>query len=292
MGCSTRKGIRLSHPLPNCLQPDTEDTLVSLDDALLLDYMQGFHGYGSYEAPYWFVGMEEGSTGSIDEITNRISVWAKRGKPELDDLVGFHHATGLDWLFKPDAPLQPTWRGLIRLFLAAEGISADVEQVRNIQRTELGRMGGTNALIELFPLPSKSTHHWLYADHSSVHCLRSRKTYYQEVGPARIRHLRERMREHQPKAVICYGLSHRLWWEQIAGPFAPSGLPRLEVASCGSILVALIPHTSQGVSNRFLEEAGATIAAFPTWPLSSLYHEKSPPSKSRQVESQVQMRTW
>ena len=78
---------------------------------------------------------------------------------------------------------------------------------------------------------------------------------------SRIRHLRERVREHRPKAVICYGLGHRRRFEQIAGPFAPAGLPRLGVASAGDTLVALIPHTSQGVSNSFLEGAGAIIAA-------------------------------
>lgn len=232
---------------------------MDLDDTLLQDYMYGFHGYGSYDAPYWFVGMEEGSTGTVDEIAHRISVWAQRGKRELDDLVGFHRATGLGWLFEPGAKLCPTWRGLIRLLLAAEGVSADVERVRRFQRTELGRIGGTNTLIELFPLPSRSTSDWLYRAHSAISCLQSREAYYQVVGPTRVRHLRERIQQHRPKAVICYGLGHRQWFERIAGPFASCGLPRLGIASCGSTLVALIPHTSQGVSNRFLEGAGAII---------------------------------
>ncbi len=31
-----------------------------LDDHLLQDFIDGFYGYGNYNAPYWFVGMEGG----------------------------------------------------------------------------------------------------------------------------------------------------------------------------------------------------------------------------------------
>jgi hypothetical protein len=35
------------------------------DHTLLTDYINGFWGYGTFSADYWFVGMEEGGGGTI-----------------------------------------------------------------------------------------------------------------------------------------------------------------------------------------------------------------------------------
>jgi hypothetical protein len=136
-----------------------------LDDTLLQQYMAGFCGYGDHEADYWLVGLEEGSTGTMDEIASRLNVWHARGRPELDDLVGFHEQTGLGSRYFGTRPrLQATWGRLIRVLLAAQGIAPTREQVRQFQATELGRIGGRNSLMELFPLPACSTGHWPYSD--------------------------------------------------------------------------------------------------------------------------------
>jgi hypothetical protein len=39
---------------------------VVLDDTLLARYAETFCGYGRYDAPYWFVGLEEGSDGTVE----------------------------------------------------------------------------------------------------------------------------------------------------------------------------------------------------------------------------------
>lgn len=56
------------------------------DDELLLAYMDGFYGYGNYQAPYWFVGMEEGGGDSSADVSSRLKIWNERGRQELEDL--------------------------------------------------------------------------------------------------------------------------------------------------------------------------------------------------------------
>src|SRR5689334_17327054 len=114
----------------------------SFDDDLLQDYMDGFYGYGNYAADYWFVGMEEGSTGTFEEIALRLRQWDQRGRNELEDVVDYHAWTGNPRLFGPDAKIQPTWGGLIKIILSTEHQSLDRERVRRFQREQLGRAHG------------------------------------------------------------------------------------------------------------------------------------------------------
>jgi hypothetical protein len=80
----------------------------ALNDDLLQDYANNFFGYGSYSGDYWFVGMEEGSSGLLSEISQRIKEWDNRGRNELEDLVDYDAATGRSQWFTPRARLQPT----------------------------------------------------------------------------------------------------------------------------------------------------------------------------------------
>jgi len=236
-----------------------------LDDALLQQYMAGFCGYGDHNGDHWLFGMEEGSDGTADEITRRLDTWRAQGKPELADVVTFSQAVGGlagQW-FRPNPGIQPTWGRLIRILFALRGVSPTREQIRQFQAAELGRVGGANAIIELFPLPAFSTGHWPYANWSSLPYLRDRRSYYEEVGPARVGRLATRIQEHRPKLILCYGIQHRAWWEQIAGqPFTSTSVPGLELTAAGPTLFALIPHpTFHGISNSWLESVGDTLRA-------------------------------
>jgi hypothetical protein len=224
-----------------------------------------FCGYGNQNADYWLFGMEVGSDGTVDEIARRLNTWQGQGKPELADVVTFSNGVGGlagQW-FRPNPGIQPTWGRLIRILFALRGVSPTREQVRQFQAEELGRLGATNAIIELFPLPAFSTGHWPYANWSSLPYLRDRRSYYEEVGPARVRRLATRIQEHRPKVVLCYGLQHRAWWEQVTGRrFTASDVPGLELAAATPTLFALIPHpTFHGISNSWLESVGAAVRA-------------------------------
>ena len=42
-----------------------------LNDRLLNDFISSFFGYGNYRGDCWFIGMEEGGGGTLDEVSRR-----------------------------------------------------------------------------------------------------------------------------------------------------------------------------------------------------------------------------
>lgn len=50
------------------------------DDDLLTVFVRRFFGYGSWEAPIWFIGMEEGGGKRFQELNERFDKWNRRGQ--------------------------------------------------------------------------------------------------------------------------------------------------------------------------------------------------------------------
>jgi hypothetical protein len=227
------------------------------DDDLLDAFMDSFYGSGHYTAPYWFVGMEEGGHGTFREVAGRLAAWHAGGRRELHELGD----ANAPW-FGPRATLQRTWAKLIHTVLSAEGQPVDREAVREYQRTRLGRRAGFDCLLELLPLPSPSTGEWLYSRYSGLPHLVSRDAYREYWAERRANHIRERIAQHQPRAVVFYSVNptYQHWWKRIAAlPFAP---PRdgLQVAQSSSTLFIITRHP-RGQRNAHFDAIGRLIAA-------------------------------
>jgi hypothetical protein len=235
-----------------------------LNDQLLSAYIDTFYGYGTYAAPYWFVGMEEGGGGSLSAADGRITQWLNRGQNELEPLRDDDSISTSPW-FRPNPKAQPTWKHLIRMALVAQGLSPSLEEIKAYQRDRLGRAHGETCLLELLPLPSPSTRDWYYSPYTSLPQLQSREIYMNHYAPSRAEHLREQVSTHIPKPVVFYSVNHwyRRWWELIAGvPFKP------ETTSGGDILLgvtsattfAIVKHpVSMGVTKRYYEDIGKLL---------------------------------
>lgn len=239
---------------------------LSLEPHAIDSYIRSFYGHGSYEAKYWFLGMEFGGGNSLEEIVSRLKGWYERGGKELEDLGPIDVGAGSRW-FLPPYPLQPTWAKLIRIVLTAEKQPPTKGATRAYQRDMLGRAGGLDCILELLPLPSPGLGHWMFypafaQKYSQLWYLRNRETYTQKVAPTRIAHLRARIEEHQPQAVVFYGSSYRYWWEQIPGrTFEPSNLNKVLVATKGPTLFIVMQHpTARGVSTSYFDAIGRMIA--------------------------------
>jgi predicted RNase H-like nuclease len=94
--------------LPN---QETKDSLGlpmrMIDETRLNDFMHRFYGYGSWDAPLWFVGMEEGGGNTLEELELRLKAWD--GSDDLADLKDFHaHLGGTNW-FSSRPKIQSTW---------------------------------------------------------------------------------------------------------------------------------------------------------------------------------------
>jgi hypothetical protein len=230
-----------------------------IDEARLRDFVRLFFGYGSWAAPLWFIGMEEGGGNSIDEIERRLRAWD--GSDALADIGEYHNEIGgTDW-FARHPPLQTTWAKLIRVVLASHGQQqATTEDVRAYQRDHLGRRAGETAIIELLPLPSPSTSAWLYPSWG-VALYATREDYVRAELPGRIAELRRRLLQHKPKVVVFYGLGYREHWEAIAGGRFESVEGTRFFALKRESLFIMAPHpAAKGIRNEDFDAIGGWIA--------------------------------
>ena len=234
-----------------------------LDDRLLGTYIDTFYGYGNYGGDWWLVGMEEGSTGGVAEVADRLRLWEERGRRELEDVEVFAASPDLGKWFTPRPPLQPTWRGLIRLILSAEARATDAETARAYQSTQLGRGSSNNCILELMPLPSPSIGDWMYGVCSTRPELRDRRTYLAQVAAAGVEHLRRRIHEHRPSVVIFYSQLYLARWEQIAGArFSAAGPSGVQMIKTNDTLFVMTKHpTSRGVTTDYFVKAGVAVSS-------------------------------
>jgi len=138
----------------------------------------------------------------------------------------------------------------------------DIQMRLKLWRAHLGRADSNNCILEFLPLPSPSVGHWIYADHSRLPQLTDRRTYTEHTTPMSVRHLRERIMEHKPKAVIFYSRAYESQWEQVAGSaFQPTELRGLDVVQGPATIFAMTLHpTYTGVTNELFQKAGRVIA--------------------------------
>jgi hypothetical protein len=214
-----------------------------LDDDLLTYYADSFYGYGRYEAPYRFVGLEEGSDGTVEEIQRRLAAWREGGCQELEDAWDYHVRIGEKDLTRERPKLQSTWKQLCRIVLVGMGQPSDTESLRRYQKHYLGRRDGATCLLELLQLPSKNTGEWRYANASRLPHLASRRAAQQYYAPRRVAHLRRRIAQYRPAVVVFYGLTNRYWWTEIAGvPFERVGDAELYSATAQGTLYLITRH--------------------------------------------------
>ncbi len=233
------------------------------DDDLLTVFVRRFFGYGSWEAPIWFIGMEEGGGKRFQELNERFDKWNRR-RPTLEDI---RHGDGNDspW-FGARVRLQATWSKLICVQLGMLGVDwnrrPSRELVRNYQRDHFCRT--RECLIELLPLPSRSTreHHWLYGRHSQLAWLQSRDLYKRHLlrrRSERIRHLIER---HEPSAVIFYGLGYSEHWRRIAQvDFQETSIKKVSAGHNANTLFRIAPHpNTHGLTSDYFLRVGRLLA--------------------------------
>jgi len=181
-----------------------------------------WYGYGRWEAPYWFIGPEPGNPEG-ENLRERCSAWNKLGRGELLDCKCHHFEFGCTKWHResPPPPTQPTWRQLIRLLLALlNGAAPTIEEIRGYQQRHWGMRNNEahdenkTCVIELCSLAAKN--------------LKVKKNV--EFDPdcfreERIKVIRRRMDEFNPRLFVAYGLSHL----EHTGKRSPTGIRSLSM---------------------------------------------------------------
>lgn len=240
-----------------------------LDAQLIEDFATGFLGYGSYDAPVWFVGMEEGGGNDLEQVSQRIKWWDRRRRRELEDVVGYHSEFGVTQFWEDKPKLQATWGKLIRLLLA-DTLHDEPEMARkqicDYQRDKWGRANSKTCLLELLPMPSPSKKQWQYsAWRKLIPQLASRAEYRKWILPVRISAIRERIKKYRPAKVVFYGIGYRKYWQMITEiNFVESDLSGLYLAQTGETSFFMTPHpAAHGRTNVYWQKIGESVMAFP-----------------------------
>jgi hypothetical protein len=174
-------------------------------------------GYGSWDAPYWFIGKEPGGTPDPSDYASWQHLGGMAGAELIDcrehDIDCDSATTPMRWHCE-HIELQATWRPLIALLLAYQGaVDYDREAVRRYQDKRWGRIDAENetAVIELSAIAARDT---------SV------------PEPLRLAHVDERIATiqrniatHRPRFVVFHGAGYDpvfsqpylYYWSKIAG---------------------------------------------------------------------------
>lgn len=220
---------------------------------LVQDRIKTFWGYGNLESDIWLVGMEEGYGESVDEtLIKRLKATANGSVFDIVEDMSFDPAH-MKW-FKIGAATQKTYRKFVFFLLYLQlGRAPRVEEVREYQIKKFGRKSSDHAILELMPLPCKSTKKavWIY-EAFGMQGLSSRKEYLKTYMPGRIEALRELIQQHKPQLVIFYSFSYRKYWDLVIQKPLTELIPKnLSVAKDDSIIYAVVPHpTAWGRSNN------------------------------------------
>jgi len=159
---------------------------------------RGWFGYGQWNAPYWFVGMEPGGTDDIAWY----ETWLRLGGTELCDCRDHHLGTSFSkWHVGSRPPVQWTWRRLIQLLLGYEGRPADLDSVSAYQRDKWGALTGDTALAEVSAIRARS-----------IATKLDRTTNLDQ----RVSILQERLAANEPNFAVFYGTTFRNIYERIA----------------------------------------------------------------------------
>jgi hypothetical protein len=166
-----------------------------------------------------------------------------------------------DW-FGERAKLQPTWSKLIRMLFSYLNEPIDTEKIRNYQSEHLGRLASNTCLLELLPLPARSTRLWDYSKVSNLPYLSSRDVYREEIGAIRAKNIRSRINQHKPKLVVFYSTSR--WyvekWASISGNrFEEEG--GVQYVTTPDAVFGIVKHpTSMGIPNQYFHNAGKILS--------------------------------
>jgi len=194
-----------------------------IKEQTLEHWIREFYGFGSFNAPVWFIGYEESGGDLPEDVAERLDYFynlnSKNRQPlcDLRDLyknVVFRSEgqrtklfkTMYDYRFGESAVLHGLWKNLIAFTHGYLGLK--LPDLLTYQKESFARTN--EALIQLYPLPSPHNHAWYYSwlDLPQKSFLTTRKTYEQHLYPQRIQTILEKIKEHKPKVVMMFGMNN------------------------------------------------------------------------------------
>ncbi len=180
-----------------------------MTDGIDWNAIEQFVGYGAPDAPFVFVGTEEGLDKYADLEHDLLT--RSRYRPYMDLLAAQGAlACGNEYIGE-HVKSQRTWRPMCDLMLRFENTAPTDELRKRYQGTRLGRIPGQTLLAELLPYPrNKADGSWPYTQWNRFGDF---EQYKNALLLPRINLLRTAIHAHPPKLIVCYG---KTYWDEYA----------------------------------------------------------------------------
>lgn len=212
-----------------------------INEKPLQHWMDHFYGYGSWDAPIWFVAYEEGGGDLPEEVAEKINYFYNAhtlaSNPTLCDIRALYRCVTFEaegpraelfktlheYRFDTNAILHGVWRNLILFVHGYNG--EEIPDRLDYQKNNFASASAKReALIQLYPLPSPHDHAWYYSwlELPRFRFLRRRSTYEEAVYPQRIQNILHHMKLHKPDVVVMYGMSNINGLKKSLQDFYPS----------------------------------------------------------------------
>lgn len=198
-----------------------------IDEQKLEHWLENFYGYGSWNAPIWFIAYEEGGGDLPEEVAEKFNYfqdhYPSQDQPTLCDVRELYRevifradgekterfTTMYEYRFGDNAILHGVWKNLI--CFTAGYRNEDLPDLLSWQKHFfLSPSQNREALLQLYPLPSPHNHAWYYSwlDMPRFSFLKSRVLYERHVYENRIRNIVDKIRLHKPEVVVMYGMNN------------------------------------------------------------------------------------
>jgi len=189
-----------------------------VEPELLIHWLAHFYGYGTFEAPVWFVSHEENGGDLPEEVSEKLSYFSDQHRsatqPTLCDIREMYKRVAFttmhDYRFGSNAAQDTIFGNLISF---AHGFrNKKLPGVLTYQKNAfVSSVTPNEALIRLYPLPAPHSHSWYYSWlelPSPFGFLKTRDQYQRQVYPDRIGNILNKISAHKPEVVVMYGMSN------------------------------------------------------------------------------------
>jgi hypothetical protein len=197
-----------------------------IEEKALKHWIDNFYGYGTWQAPFWFVGYEEGGGELPEEVADKFNYFqkvdARTGGTLCDIRDLYAHVAYRDdgpksnlftnlyeYRFESNAVQNSIWKNLISFVHGYRGLKLPDLLVYQKQ-TFASPSIQSEALIPLYPLPSSHNHAWYYSwlDLPQLSFLKSRALYQEHVYQRRMHSILSNISTHKPEVVLMYGMNN------------------------------------------------------------------------------------
>jgi hypothetical protein len=191
----------------------------------LQHWIDNFYGYGSWQAGLWFIGYEEGGGEMPEEVAEKINYFYK-AHPGTDGRLCdirelYQHVSVWDgpkansfnnlyeYRFDSNARQHGIWKNLIAFVHGYR--DEELPDLLTYQKQSfVSPSVHSEALIQLYPLPSPHNHAWYYrwVDLPQLGFIRSRPLYQEHVYERRMHSILTNVATYKPQVVLMYGMDN------------------------------------------------------------------------------------